>query len=87
MRVIASAAALVLAACAPAVKKPTTTVRTAQSVFDEDDDDDDAVCKEERETGTNMPRQICRTQGEVNEERDAAKTWLKRPRADPTDVQ
>jgi hypothetical protein len=31
-------------------------------------------------TGTNVSRSVCRTQAEIDEERNAAMTWEKRPR-------
>lgn len=84
MRRTLLAAVLVLAACAPApargptAKAPTTP--TNSFADDEDEDDQDVTCKEERMTGTNLSRSVCRTQAEIDEERNAAMMWEKHPR-------
>lgn len=83
MRRTLLAAVLVLAACAPApargptAKAPTTPTN---SFADDEDDDEDVTCQEERMTGTNLSKPVCRTQAEIDEERNAAMMWEKHPR-------
>jgi hypothetical protein len=77
-------AVLVLTACGPApvhgtvARVPTTS--TSSFADDDADDEEDVTCKEERMTGTNLSRPVCRTQAEIDEERNAAMMWEKHPR-------
>lgn len=79
--IFAAAAAVSLAACAP---KPKLVVRSPTHTFVDDDDEDneEPVCKDERMTGTNMTKVVCRTPTEIAEERNAAMEWEKHPRND-----
>ena len=94
MRRTLLAAVLSLAACAPvAARGPTAKVPTtptnsfAEDEDDDDDDDDDVTCNEERMTGTNLSKPVCRTQAEIDEERNAAMMWEKHPRNNPSGVE
>ncbi len=73
------------AACSSAPRAPARTPAhpTATSMADDQDDEEDdggLVCKDERMTGTNVSKMVCRTQAEIDEERNAAMVWEKRPR-------
>jgi hypothetical protein len=83
MRPTMFAAVLALAACAPQPKTVTIHSRTHSFVDEENEgEDEDAVCKDERMTGTNMSKVVCRTPAEIAEERAAAQEWEKHPRND-----
>jgi hypothetical protein len=73
-------AILVLAACGASPKGPRAQVPAGAQVKQDPDTGDELICQDERMTGTNMSRSVCRTQAEIDEERDAAMTWEKRPR-------
>jgi predicted small lipoprotein YifL len=75
-------AILVLAACGGSPKGPHAQVPRNASVDQDPDTGDELICKDERMTGTNVSRSVCRTQAEIDAERDAAMTWEKRPRND-----
>lgn len=76
-------AIFLLAACGAAPTRATTVRTPATSMVDDSDDDDgDEVCKDERMTGTNVSKVVCRSQAEIDEERNAAMTWEKHPRND-----
>jgi starvation-inducible outer membrane lipoprotein len=81
MRPTMFAAVLALAACAPQPKTVTVHSRT-HSFVDEDSDEEEPVCKDERMTGTNMSKVVCRTPTEIAEQRAAAQEWEKHPRND-----
>lgn len=81
MRPTMYAAVLALAACAPQPKTVTIHSRT-HSFVDEDNEEEELVCKDERMTGTNMSKVVCRTPAEIAEERAAAQEWEKHPRND-----
>lgn len=85
MRSVLLVAALALAACGSTPAHKTTSPRAHASSFaDGDDDDDDLICQDERTTGTNMTRTVCRTPEEIADERNAAQMWEKRPRNNPS---
>ena len=86
MRPVLLAAALVLGACGstPARKTARPQPQTSSFADSDDDEDDELVCKEERMTGTNLSRTVCRTPDEIAEERNAAQVWEKQPRNDPS---
>jgi hypothetical protein len=73
-------AVLVLAACAAGPKGPRAQVPANARVEQDPETGDELICQDERMTGTNVSRSVCRTQAEIDEERDAAMTWEKRPR-------
>lgn len=81
MRISALAAVFALGACSPAASTPAT--RAPGNVAAESDPEQELVCKDERMTGTNMTRTVCRTKAEIAEERRAAMEWEKHPRNDP----
>jgi predicted ATP-grasp superfamily ATP-dependent carboligase len=76
----ALAAALVLAACGAGSRGPRTQVPASARVEQDPETGDELICQDERMTGTNVSRSVCRTQAEIDEERNAAMTWEKRPR-------
>lgn len=73
MRPLLLAAVLALAACAP--KGPHARVPSNAWVDEDPDTGDELVCQDERTTGTNMSKVVCRTQEEIDEERAAAMVW------------
>jgi hypothetical protein len=42
------------------------------------------VCKEETTTGSNVPRMVCRTQEQADDQRDAARNWHNTARPSPS---
>lgn len=89
MRQTLIAAVLALSACAPATGPRNAQYPSSQypstTMADEDDDSPEhMVCREERTTGTNMTRTVCRTRAEIAEQRRAAQEWEKHPRSSPT---
>ena len=74
MRPLLLAAVLALAACGA----PKGSQARAPSNAWTDDDaeaEDELVCQDERTTGTNLSKVVCRTRDEIAQEREAAKTW------------
>jgi hypothetical protein len=85
MRPVLLAAALALAACGSTPARKTAGPKPPASSFaDSDDDDVELVCKDERMTGTNLSRTVCRTPEEIADERNAAQVWEKQPRNEPS---
>ena len=81
MRPTILAAVLALAACGPGPKGPSArTPSTTTYVDDDQEDGDELICQDERMTGTNLSKPVCRTQAEIDEERNAAMMWEKHPR-------
>jgi hypothetical protein len=85
MRWTVPAALALAAACGSAPRAPTRTPAqpaTSTAAADDQDDEDDGglICQEERMTGTNVSKMVCRTQAEIDEERNAAMEWEKHPR-------
>jgi hypothetical protein len=80
MRPAILAVVLALAACGPSPKRPTTPVTSNAWVDEDSDDGDELVCQDERMTGTNLSKVVCRTQEEIDEERNAAMMWETHPR-------
>jgi predicted small lipoprotein YifL len=76
----ALAAVLALAACGAGPKGPRAQVPASARVEQDPETGDELICRDERMTGTNVSRSVCRTQAEIDAERDAAMTWEKRPR-------
>jgi hypothetical protein len=88
MRRTLLAAAIVLAACGAAPKRAPSARPPATSMAeDAEEDDDGLICREERMTGTNVSRMVCRTQAEIDEERNAAMIWQKHPRNNTSGVE
>jgi len=91
MRCTVVAAFALAAACGSAPPAPARTPAArppATSMADDQDDDDGGViCQEERMTGTNVSKMVCRTQAEIDEERNAAVMWEKRPRNNTSGVE
>jgi predicted small lipoprotein YifL len=74
MRALLLAAVLALAACgAPKGSHPRAPANA--SADDDPDTEEQLVCKDERTTGTNMSRVVCRTPDQIEQERAAAKVW------------
>jgi hypothetical protein len=71
---------LVLAACGSSPKGPHAQVPSHAWLDEDPDSGDELICDDERETGTNVSRPVCRTQEEIDMYRNAAMTWEKRPR-------
>ncbi|HMG19983.1 MAG TPA: hypothetical protein VK607_01655 [Kofleriaceae bacterium] len=83
MRPLTFAAILALAACAPTSQRLAT--RAPSNSFadnDDEEEEEELVCKDERMTGTNMTKVVCRTPEEIATERRAAQEWEKHPRND-----
>lgn len=80
MRPLILVAVLALAACAAGPKGPRAQAPANARVVHDPATGDELICQDERTTGTNLSRSVCRTQAEIDEERDAAMTWEKRPR-------
>lgn len=77
-------AVLALAACGAGPQGAHARVPSNAWIDEDPDTGDELICQDERMTGTNVSRPVCRTQAEIDEERDAAMTWEKHPRNDPT---
>lgn len=73
MRLFLLAAALALTACAP--KGNHARVPSNAWVDEDPDTGEELVCQDERTTGTNMTKVVCRTQDEIDQERAAAMVW------------
>ena len=84
MRPLILSAVLALSACGASPKGPRAQAPANARVEQDPDTGDELICQDERMTGTNVSRPVCRTQAEIDEERDAAMTWEKHPRNDPT---
>lgn len=86
MRTTILVGVLALAACGGQPHNHQMVIRSStHSYVDQgDDDDNELICQDERMTGTNMSKVVCRTPAEIAEERAAAQDWEKRPRNDIT---
>ena len=80
MRPLILSAVLALAACGAGPKGAHAHVPSNTWIDEDPDTGDELICQDERMTGTNVSRSVCRTQAEIDEERNAAMTWEKRPR-------
>jgi hypothetical protein len=80
MRLVILVAVLALAACGPGPKGPHARVPSHAWVDEDPETGDELICQDERMTGTNMSKVVCRTQEEIDEERNAAIMWETRPR-------
>lgn len=65
--------------CAPAA-----TGQPGDCAFHEEPPPTRTICKEEKVTGTNITRTVCRSEEDAQIEREAAKSWMQRNGADPT---
>ncbi|HEX8107737.1 MAG TPA: hypothetical protein VF516_08400 [Kofleriaceae bacterium] len=74
MRLLHLAAVLALAACA-GPRGPHANVPKNAWVDEDPETGEELVCQDERTTGTNMSKVVCRTQDEIDEERNAAMVW------------
>ena len=83
MRHALFAIAIAAAGCA-AQSSNRSTDKTTVMVVDKSGHAEKTVCKEERPTGSNISRTICRSEEEADDEADAGKDWMKKPRAEPT---
>ncbi len=75
MRLLHLAAVLALAACAAGPKGPHANVPKNAWVDEDPETGDELICKDERMTGTNVSKVVCRTQDEIDEEHNAAMIW------------
>ena len=82
MRPTILAAVLALAACGPGPKGPSARAPSTTTWVDDDDQDDadELIRHDERMTGTNLSKVVCRTQEQIDEERNAAMMWETHPR-------
>ena len=77
------AAALFVSACAGSNQQAGSTTpapATASAPGSGSDAESDKVCTEETPVGSNIPREVCRTRDQVNDDRDDAQRDLQRPR-------
>lgn len=75
-------AVLALAACGPGAKGPHARVPLNAWVDEDPETGEELICQDERTTGTNMSKVVCRTQEEIDEERNAAMVWETHRRAE-----
>ena len=72
-------AVLAFAACA-GHRGPHANVPKGSWIDEDPETGDELVCQDERMTGTNVSKVVCRTQEEIDLEREAAIQWETRPR-------
>jgi hypothetical protein len=77
MRSIVFALALGAAACGSSTQNSNKTTMAK-------DPNDQMVCKQEATTGTNITHTVCRSQAEIDEERQGAQNFYQDPRATPS---
>lgn len=75
----AAAGGSTASSCAPAA-----TGQPGDCAFHEEPPPTRTICKEEKVTGTNITRTVCRSKDDAQIEREAAKDWIHRTGADPT---
>jgi len=80
MRPMILVVSLALGACASTPKGPHAQVPTSSWVDEDPDTGDEVICQDERMTGTNVSKVVCRSQDEIDEERNAALMWETAPR-------
>lgn len=80
MRPLILMVVLAIAACASSPKGPHAQVPSNAWVDEDPDTGDEVVCQDERMTGTNVSKVVCRTQDEIDAERAAAVEWETHPR-------
>lgn len=73
-------AVLALAACGPGPRGSHASVPRNSWIDEDPDTGDELICQDERMTGTNVSRIVCRTQEEIDAERAAAIQWETHPR-------
>lgn len=79
MRPLILAAVLALAACG-GPRGPHANVPKNAWLDEDPDTGDELICQDERMTGTNVSKVVCRTQEEIDLERQAAIEWETHPR-------
>ena len=80
MRPLLLVTVLALAACGASPKGPHANVPKNAWLDEDPDTGDELICQDERMTGTNVSKVVCRTQEEIDEERNAAIMWETHPR-------
>jgi hypothetical protein len=80
MRPLILSAVLALAACGGGPRGPHARVPSNAWVDEDPDTGDELICQDERMTGTNVSKVVCRTQEEIDAEREAAIQWEIHPR-------
>lgn len=80
MRPLILAAVLALAACGAGPKGSHANVPKNSWIDEDPETGDELICQDERMTGTNMSKIVCRTQEEIDAERAAAIQWETQPR-------
>ena len=80
MRPTILVAVLALAACGPGPRGAHARVPSNAWIDQDPETGDELICQDERMTGTNVSKVVCRTQEEIDEERNAAIMWETRPR-------
>lgn len=79
MRALLLGTALALVACASSSSQgPSANNTTAKS-----GSNPGLICKEERPTGSNLPREVCRTPEQMADDRREAEDLLRRPPVAP----
>jgi hypothetical protein len=71
---------LALVACGPGPRGPGARVPSNAWADEDPDSSDELICQDERMTGTNVSKVVCRTQEEIDAEREAAMQWETHPR-------
>ena len=80
MRPLILAAVLALSACGAGPRGSHANVPKNSWIDEDPETGDELVCQDERMTGTNMSKVVCRTQDEIDAERAAAIQWETKPR-------
>lgn len=80
MRPLILAAVLALAACGAGPGGGHARVPSNAWVDEDPDTGEEVICQDERMTGTNVSKVVCRTQEEIDAEREAAIQWETHPR-------
>ena len=73
-------AVLALAACGAGPQGSHASVPRNSWIDEDPDTGDELICQDERMTGTNVSKVVCRTQDEIDAERAAAIQWETHPR-------
>lgn len=80
MRLPILAAVLALAACGAGPRGSHAGVPKNSWIDEDPETGDELICQDERMTGTNVSKVVCRTQEEIDAERAAAIQWETHPR-------
>ena len=73
-------AVLALAACGAGPRGSHASVPKNSWIDEDPETGDELICQDERMTGTNVSKVVCRTQEEIDAERAAAIQWETQPR-------